>query len=275
MVAVQEPRWVRVEDARVPVLDVGNPGGRALVLVPGLTDGLAPVTARVAQQLFSQIPLPTDRHRALVLSHAVPSRPGVGTRLLAARLREALDQLLEGPAVLVAHSLGGMVAQQIAAQAPDQVAGLVLSATAGRSDARLRAVLARWDRWLVNGEHDRFRVDAIRTSVTGTAREHHLALHAAAPQPAPTPAAVARHLVLSAACSGHDATSVLPHIRAPALVLAGGRDQVVSPQASELLAQELSDSTFEVYEDLGHGFPEQARGPFQARVSRFLGDLGW
>ncbi len=275
MVADATPGWVPVEGGRVPVLDIGARDGRPLVLVPGLTDGLAPVTAPAAQQLFSQVPLPLDRYRALVLSHPVPVRPGWGTQQLATRLASALARLLDGPAVLVAHSLGGMVAQHLAARSPDMVAGLVLSATAGRADARLRAVLARWDQWLVDGEHDRFHVDAIRTSVTGAARQAHLAIHAASPRPAPTPAAIARHLALSAACAGHDATSVLTDIRAPALVMAGGRDEVVGAAATRQLAAQLPDSHLEVFSDLGHGFPEQAQGPFQARVARFLGELGW
>ncbi len=266
---------VPVDGSTVPVLDLGARAGRPLVLVPGLTDGLTPVTAPEARGLFAQVPLPLDRYRALVLSHAWPARPGTSTRSLAAQLGGALAQLLDRPAVLVAHSLGGMVAQHLAASAPEQVAGLVLSATADRADGQLRDLLARWDGWLIAGDHERFRVDAIRTSVTGSALESHLALHAAAPQPVPAPERIARHLTLSAACAGHDATAVLAAIGAPALVLAGGRDEVVPCGASARLAAGLSHSTFEVFDDLGHGFPEQARGPFQARVARFLTELGW
>jgi len=58
-------------------------------------------------------------------------------------------------------------------------------------------------------------------------------------------------------------------------VLAGGRDALVDLARSRALAEALTAARFEVFVDLGHGFPEQARGPFQARVARFLGALGW
>lgn len=267
--------WEAVPGGRLPLLEVGAPGTPTLVLLPGLTDGLAPVTVPRAHALYADVPLPLDRTRGLILSYREQVRPGTPTRVLAADLASVLERRLHAPAVLVAHSLGGMVAQHLAADHPELVAGLVLSATSGRADARLRAVLARWDAWLAAGEQARFRRDAIRTSVTGAALRDHLALDAAAEVP-PAPAVlVARHLVLSAACAGHDACDRLAAIAAPALVLAGGRDELIAPAAAEELADRLPGARFVRFDDLGHGFPEQARGPFQAQVGRFLVDLGW
>lgn len=262
-------------DAEVAMLTVGASAGRPVVLVPGLSDGLAPVGDPAARAVYATVPLPLDRIRGLVVSYREPVRPGMTTVDLARDLAEVLAQYLDGPAVMVAHSLGGMVAQHLAAAAPELVAGLVLTACPDRADDGLRQVLARWDAWLAAGEDDRFRRDAIVTSVTGTSRRTHLELDAAAPSAPPSPARVARHLALSAAGAGHDATSVLSTITAPALVLAGGRDEVVAPARSRALADALGDATFAVYDDLGHGFPEQARGPFQGRIARFLTRLGW
>jgi pimeloyl-ACP methyl ester carboxylesterase len=267
--------WDAVPGGRLPLLEVGTPGARTLVLLPGLTDGLAPVTVPRAHALYADVPLPLQRTRGLILSYRERVRPGTSTRALAADLAVVLERRLDEPAVLVAHSLGGMVAQHLAADRPELVAGLLLSATCARADARLRSVLARWDRWLAAGEQERFRRDAIRASVTGQARHDHLALDAAAQVPAASPRLVARHLVLSAACAGHDASGRLGAIDAPSLVLAGGRDELIDPAAARQLARTLPHASFARFDDLGHGFPEQARGPFQAHVSRFLAGLGW
>jgi len=267
--------WAAVPGGRLPLLEIGTVGYPTLVLVPGLTDGLTPVTSPRARLLYAHVPLPLERMRGLIPSYRERLRPGTSTRDLAGDLVAVLEQRLTAPAVLVAHSLGGMVAQHLAADRPDLVAGLVLSATMARSDERLRAVLARWDRWLGAGEQDRFRQDAIRASVTGAARSDHLALDAAAQVPVVPPRAVARHLVLSAAGAGHDATDRLADVAVPALVMAGGRDELIDPDAARHLAEALPAGEFTLFDDLGHGFPEQARGPFQGRVTRFLARLGW
>ena len=267
--------WAAVPSGRLALLEVGTAGAPSLVLVPGLTDGVTPVTSSRAQLLYAHVPLPLERMHGLIPSYRERLRPGTSTRELASDLAAVLEQRLTAPAVLVAHSLGGMVAQHLAADRPELVAGLVLSATTGRSDERLRAVLARWDQWLGAGEQDRFRRDAIRTSVTGATRSDHLALDAAAQVPSAPARAVARHLVLSAACAGHDASDRLAGIAAPALVMAGGRDELIDPGAARQLAEALPAGEFTLFDDLGHGFPEQARGPFQGLVARFLARLGW
>jgi pimeloyl-ACP methyl ester carboxylesterase len=262
-------------DGEVAVLAIGAPTGRPVVLIPGLSDGLAPVDDPAARALYASAPLPLHRARGLVVSYRSPVRPGITTPELAADLQDVLARVLDRPAVLVAHSLGGMVAQHLAAAAPDLVTGLVLTACPDRADDRLRAVLARWDAWLGAGAHQRFRRDAIVTSITGESRRAHLELDAASSVEPPSPVRIARHLALSAASAGHDATSTLASISAPSLVLAGGRDVVVDPARSRAVAEAIPAASFEVFRDLGHGFPEQARGPFQARVARFLVALGW
>ncbi len=81
-----------------------------------------------------QIPLLEPDHRVLALDfrgHGDSSVPehGYTLRRLADDLHAVIQHLDFGPAVVIGHSMGGMVAQQLAVTHPGDVAGLVLVAT--------------------------------------------------------------------------------------------------------------------------------------------------
>src|SRR4029079_18052652 len=55
--------------------------------------------------------------------------PPIDEPVTVARLAAALDDEARGPVVIIGHSLGGMIAQELALLAPDRVRGLVLCNT--------------------------------------------------------------------------------------------------------------------------------------------------
>jgi pimeloyl-ACP methyl ester carboxylesterase len=172
--------------------------------------------------------------------------------------------------VLVAHSMGGMVAQHLAADRPDLVLGLVLSATSGRADEPMRATFARWDALLEAGAIEEFSRDAIDSSFTGIERaRRRRTLREEGVDEVP-PTYVARHLALSAACGLHDATDRLHEILAPTLVLAAAGDRVIPPVHSQRLAEALPDARLHVFAGVGHGFPEQDVAGYRREVEPFL-----
>jgi pimeloyl-ACP methyl ester carboxylesterase len=264
------PRWVSLGAVRLPYVEVGDPAGRPVVLVPGLTDGLAPVTEPQTRALLADVPLPILRYRGLALSHRFPADVVLTTRALAADLAAALDALLDQPAVLVCHSMGGMVAQHLAADRPDLVAAMILSATVPCADAVLRRVLADWARVVRVGDAAAYAQLAIAASYTGRERDRRAALVVADPPPPLGAEAIARHLALSHACATHDALERLAAIRAPTLVLAGEHDPVAPPHQGQRLAAGIADATVEVLPGLSHGFPEQDPEGFTLRATRFL-----
>ena len=146
---------------------------------------------------------------------------------------ESLGRSLRRPsaaagAVLVGHSLGGVVALKIARIRPDLVDGLVLIASGARLPVpepimeRARADPAAERRRLMEA----FLADGDRP-IAGEARA---ALEACADE---TLAAD------YAACAAADLRGRLADLRTPALVVAGGEDRLTPPWLSEELAREL------------------------------------
>lgn len=267
--------WHDVGDVRLPAVSVGASDGRPVLLLPGLTDGLAPLTDDDARRQLTAPPGDLlHGHRVHVASHRFPLGEGTGTRELAADAAVLLDRLADRPAVVVGHSMGAMVAQHLAVDRPDLVDRLVLSCTAGRADDTLRDVLERWAELVRRERWSDVAVEAIDRSYSGSAWLSRRVAQRVLPVKVPPPELARRHLVLTEACVTHDALDRLASVTAPTLVLAGGRDEVVRPHHARELADAFADAscgaTVEVWDGLGHGLPEQAAGRFGRRVRRFL-----
>jgi pimeloyl-ACP methyl ester carboxylesterase len=269
-----EPEWVEVPGGRVPVVAQGDPCAPVVVAVPGLSDGLAPVSDPRVRRALPAPPPALDHLRTVVLSHRHPVAGPVTTAELADDLVGVLDAVSPGrPAVLVGHSMGGMVAQHAAARAPERVAGLVVSASRARAGGVLPDVVARWESLVAAGDVGRFLREALEVSYTGTELlRRRMALRVfGTPQ---VDGLVERHAALSYATRTHDATGVLGRVTAPALVLAGDLDPLAPPDAAVELAGALPDARVVVLDGVAHGFPEQARDRVVAEVGRLLERLG-
>ncbi|MEX2505274.1 MAG: alpha/beta hydrolase [Egicoccus sp.] len=268
-------RWVETAGLRAPVLVDGPATSPPAVLVPGLSDGLAPVSLPETRQLLGDAPLPMQRFRCLVVSYPDAVTDGgrpPSTEVLAHRAADLLDTLIDRPAWVFAHSMGAMVAQHLAASRPDLVAGMVLSASTARADDRLRDVLEDWRRAVESRDWTRFARLAVDASYTGTERARRRLLLRFSPPAEHPDDRVARHVALTAAALSHDATGVLGEIGCPTLVLSGEQDPLCPPDAGHAMAVAIPGARFEVFSGLAHGFPEQAPSRFARQVLAFLAE---
>jgi pimeloyl-ACP methyl ester carboxylesterase len=72
---------------------------------------------------------------------------------------------------------------------------------------------------------------------------------------APNPEELVRGYVgQSLACENHDSIDLVPHIKAPALVLVGREDRITTPEHSESLAAAIRHSQLVIFPRGGHGF---------------------
>jgi pimeloyl-ACP methyl ester carboxylesterase len=190
------------------------------------------------------------------------------TRGFAADALAVLDELGVARADVYGTSMGGRVAQWLAAGHPDRVGALVLGCTSPggphgvvRSNA-VRRSLAQPDR----AAADRALRELMYTPAW-------LAAHPGRPlhtlgDPDMPAHARGRHLVAS---NEHDAWAVLPSITARTLVV-HGTDDVFNPVANApLLADRIPGARLELVEGARHAYFEEFRDTASALVLGFLG----
>ena len=208
----------------------------AVILLPGtLCDdrAMAPLIARLA-----------GRDIRIVLSAGAQTAAAVAARFLA-----------EAPAqfVLIGFSLGGMVALEIAAQAPSRVLGLVLIGSNARPDkpgaaearraqvaeARARGVSAMlldtfWPRYVGAAS----RADAaLQRVILAMAEAQGVDVFAQQVE-----------MVISRA----DSRPLLPTLNMPLLVLAGSEDALCPPMLQEEMVAAAPDAKLAIIPNAGH-----------------------
>jgi len=190
---------------------------------------------------------------------------------LAASVLATLDQLGDKRALLVGHSMGGMVAQEVAAVAPERVSGLVLSGTSP-------AFGKPGGDWQQKFLHERL---APLDAGQGMAALAPALARGMASALAP-PEAVARCVEVMAQVSeatyraalqaivGFDRRADLARLTVPVLLLAGEHDRNAPPAVMQAMAQRIADAEFVLLPGVGHLAQMEAPEPVHRALLSFL-----
>jgi pimeloyl-ACP methyl ester carboxylesterase len=179
-----------------------------------------------------------------------------------------LDAVAAERAHVVGASLGGMVAQLLAAEHPERVERLVLvSTTPGGAGAyplpqQTLTLMAEAASLPPDVALRRFVENALAPG--SPLVDEVLAYRKQHP---PDPAGWAAQ---AAAGAAWDADGRLGRIAAPTLVVAGTADAVVDPRNAQLLADAIPDARLELLDGAGHLPFWERPGEFAALVERFL-----
>jgi 3-oxoadipate enol-lactonase len=179
--------------------------------------------------------------------------PAGGIAHMAQAVLALMDALALPRAVVLGHSMGGMVAQEIAATAPRRIAGLVLACTSpafGRADGEWQARfvaerLAPLDAGLgMAGLAAALVPPMLSPAAAPGARAAAEAVMAAVPE--------ATYRTVLAAIVAFDRRAALPAIGVPTLCLAGEHDRTAPPHVLQGMAQRITGAAFVGLAGTGH-----------------------
>jgi len=166
-----------------------------------------------------------------------------------------LDALGLSRAHVAGHSMGGLIAQELALARPEQVQTLMLLSSCARVDERARAIIQFWGelpRLVDPATAARFVLPWIYTSAffaTTGAVEKLIALIVADPFPPSAQVIQGQSQAISAA----DTLDRLADISCPTLVLVGNEDVLLPVPFAEQLARGICGAELVVREKAGHG----------------------
>lgn len=256
--------------AACPDFEERRGGAPALLFLHGIGGDATSFTA----QLDHFAP----RHRAIAWTMpgygASPALPEMSFAGLAEAAVRLLDRLELDRAVVIGHSMGGMVALEMAASHGDRVAGLVLACTtaafgASGSDFAEKFLGAR----LKPLDEGKTPADLAPALIAAMMGEH-------APPGAREAAAAAMSRISAQAYRAalhclvtFDRRDALATIACPTLVLAGGADQTAPAEVMERMAGRIPGATFACLDGAGHIANQEAPDAFNAAIDTFLAGL--
>lgn len=228
-----------------------------------------------ARQFAGQLAHLAPRYRAIAWD-----APGYGAstplqlvtmEALAAALGGFIAALGLDRPVIVGHSLGGMIAQRLLAEAPHAARALVLSQTSAAFGGRDPAWADKFIRdRLAPLDAGHSMADLAPGMVAGMVGDDAdpAGIAIAVDCIAATPDSTYRDTVL--AMPGFDLRDALPRIAVPTLVLSGSRDQNAPAGAMQRMAERIPGATYVMLDGAGHLAHLEQPARFNAALDAFL-----
>ncbi|MBE5798546.1 MAG: alpha/beta hydrolase [Clostridiales bacterium] len=244
-------------------------GSNTLILLPGLGDGLRTVKGTALPMALMYRTL-AKGYTVYMFSRSSGLSEGYSTRDMAAELSRAMEHLQIAHADVIGVSMGGMIAQHLAADHPEKVGKLVLVVTCAGPNPTLTESIGKWIMLAEQGDHTALMDSNVRRIYSEAYYRKNRWLIPVIGR-LTKPASYDRFLIQAKACLTHDTRERLSQIQSPTLVIGGEQDLALGADASRELAAAIPHAQLKMYAQWGHGLYEEAKD-FQAVVTNFLAD---
>ncbi len=259
-------RSVKIGNTTMNYAEFGN-GEKNLIMIPGLGDGLR-TNAKLAHMYALLYGKFAKEYKVYVFSQKNEMPERYSTRKMAKDIREAMDVLKIEKADVIGVSLGGMIAQHLAADYPNVVSKLVLVVTSSRKNQYIQAAISSWIEMAKRGDYQKLMLDSMKKMYSREYVEKNKWVMKVVGKVG-KPASFDRFITMAYACIYHDAYEKLEKIQAKTLILGGELDRTVGAKASKELAERIPNHMLKMYPQYGHALYEEAKD-FNQTVLEFL-----
>lgn len=257
---------VNVKNSDMYYVSFGS-GEKNLILLPGLSDGLATVKGK-ALLLAEPYRLFFKDYTVYMFSRRNDLPKDYTIEDMADDQAEALRNLNINTCDVLGVSQGGMIAMALAVRYPKLVSHLVLAVTAPSANETVRTCVNRWLTMTAKNYHRALMIDTAENTYSEkklkTYRKTYPLLGKVG-----KPENYGRFEANAQAILKFDMTERLPEISCPVLIIGGSEDRIVGAKASFEMHKLIPQSQIFMYEGLGHGAYEEAKD-FNQRIYDFL-----
>lgn len=243
----------------------GN-GDKNLVVLPGLSDGLATVKGK-AWILSAPYKKFFSNYTIYMFSRKNEMPDGYSIKDMAEDQVTAMKNLGIEKACLLGVSEGGMIAQYIAIDHPEMITKLILAVTAPNANDIIHEQIASWIDMVNHNDHTALMVDTAEKMYSQQylkKNRKYFPLIAKFTKPS----SYDRFMKNALAILDFDVRNELSKINCSTLIIAGDDDNTVGNDAPYELNKRIPNSELYIYKGLGHGLFEEA-DDFYDRVFEF------
>lgn len=239
-------------------------GKQAMVILPGLSIKSVMESAEFIASAYSMF---AKKYTVYVFDRRSDIPPVYGICDMAHDTEKAFDELGIKDAYIFGVSLGGMIAQVIAAERPDLVKKAVFGSTAARLSSDSAEKLAQWID-LAEKNDTASLVFEFSSAVYSDElmRKNEGAFEYLAKMI--TDEELVQFITVAKSVRNFDISDELHNITCPVLVLGAGKDKLISREMTEELAEKTNAELY-IYEDYTHSAYDEAPD-YKDRIFKFF-----